>query len=65
MGSKSTGVNKVKICTDEYLAGEGALDLTMLFMRGKFDSEELAENLGAKWKPRQTIEAMDLWHEEW
>ena len=65
VGSKSPGVNKVKICTDEYLAGEGALDLTMLFMKGKFDSEELAENLGVKWKPRQTIEAMDLWHHEW
>ena len=65
VGSSAPGVNKVKICTDEYLAGEGALDLTKLFMRGKFDSEELAENLGVKWKPRQTIEAMDLFHDEW
>jgi hypothetical protein len=26
---------------------------------------ELAENLGVKWKPRQTIEKMDLFHDEW
>ncbi len=64
-GRAAPGANTVIICTDEYLKGEGALRPTMLFVRGKFDSMKLAENLGVKWKPRQTIEKMDLFHDEW
>ena len=62
---KLNGANRVMLCTDEYLKGEGALDLTRFLVRGKFDSMELAEDLGVKWKPRPTIEKMDLFHDEW
>ena len=64
-GQAAPGADRVKICTHEYFGGRGSLDATMLFERGKFDSRELAEMLGVKWKPRYPIKTGNPSHPEW
>ena len=75
-GDAAPGADRVKICTHEYsgnpsirrqdgLVPMGDLDATMLFASGKFDSMELAEMLGVKWKPRPLLGRGLPIHPEW
>lgn len=64
-GQSAPGANKVKICSHEYSGGRGSLDATALFNSGKFDSRELAEMLGVKWKPRPPSASRTPFHSEW
>ena len=64
-GGDAAGADRVKICTHEYSGGRKSLDATALFASGKFDSRELAEMLGVKWKPRPPVDGGDHSFPEW